>query len=273
MPYLYRMCIPEWKLTEPDPYELRRPDFVTNQVFFAKGLKANALDPIISILIDGSFNYSITEGYYEKGGICEKSLHDNTSDIMFHPADLPVNDDMIDIYGVIGQSKLEFQSSYHYIDKARNADVIESLFSFKLSLWMLILFLIFLFAGLMKSRKSRTCPQYLRDFMDRLHRVFAHFIRQNCIDDNGIKVLIITLTFFSLMINQYYNALIHTDLVVPEVPDVPYSYNDFATTVSVLRFPNATSSLKHFKESLEEFPERKLYNEALRRNVIAGDIK
>ena len=66
---------------------------------------------------------------------------------------------------------------------------------------------------------------------------------------------------------QYYNALIHTDLVVPVVTEVPYSYNKFAKTVSVIRFSNETSSLKYFKES----PERRLYNEANRRNVYTGD--
>ena len=35
--------------------------------------------------------------------------------------------------------------------------------------------------------------------------------------------IFVTLTFFSLMMNQYYNALIHTDLVVHEVPEAPYS--------------------------------------------------
>ena len=58
--------------------------------------------------------------------------------------------------------------------------------------------------------------------MSRLDKVFAHFICQSSIDDEGMKVLVITLTFFSLMISQYYNALVHTDLVIAEVPKVPY---------------------------------------------------
>ena len=45
---------------------------------------------------------------------------------MFQPADLPVNDDMVDIYGVIGQLKVEFMSSYNYTDEAKGADVFDS---------------------------------------------------------------------------------------------------------------------------------------------------
>ena len=47
---------------------------------------------------------------------------------------------------------------------------------------------------------------------------------------------LITLTFFSLMMNQYYNVLIPTDLVGPIVPKVPHSYQDFAYTASIIRF-------------------------------------
>ena len=61
--------------------------------------------------------HSITHLFNQENSA--KSLHDNTSDIMFQAADLPVNNDMIDIYGVIGQSKLQFQSSYHYINECR----------------------------------------------------------------------------------------------------------------------------------------------------------
>ena len=269
MPNIYRICLP--KLPYIEPVQLVNPHFVTKKVFFIQEKDAHTWSPIRDILISGSFNYSIIAGNRQRGGICQNTLHDNSSDIVFMPADLPVNDDMIDIYGVIGQSQLEFQSSYHYIDKTRNADVIESVLSFKFFLWMLILFLILLFAGLMKSKKSRTCPEYLRGFMERLHRVFAHFIGQNSIDDNRIKLLIITLTFFSLMMNQYYNALIHTDLVVPEVPKVAYSYQDFASTVTVLGFATGTSVLKYFKESPEDYPERRLYNELIRRNVTIGN--
>ena len=65
---------------------------------------------------------------------------------MFDSADLPVNDELIDIYAVIGQSKLQFLSSYN-TDEAKNADVLDSIISFKLSLWMLILFCSFFLYG------------------------------------------------------------------------------------------------------------------------------
>ena len=187
------MCIPQWGENNPIPSGLVNPNFVTNKVFFVKGPNADAFDAIISILFDGSFNYSIIQGKYEREGICQNSLHDNQSDFMFMPADLPVNDELIDIFGVIGQSQMQFMTSYNYTDKSRNADVLDSLTSFKPSLWLLILFLILLFACLLKSKTLRTCPQYLRNFMDRLSTVFAHFLGQNSIDDEGIKVLVITL--------------------------------------------------------------------------------
>ena len=82
--------------------------------------------------------------------------------------------------------------------------------------------------------------------MDRLHQIFAHFICKDSNDDNEIKVLAITLSFFSLMMSQDYNALVHTDLVTPVVPDVPHSYQDFAFTVSVIHSPKESSTLKYF---------------------------
>ena len=176
MPALYRMCIPEWKQNMLIPWQLFNTNFVTNKVFFVKGPDADAFDPMISILFDGSFNYSMIRGKFEREGICQNSLHDNTSDIMFMPAELPVNDELIDIYGVTGQSKIQFMSSYNYTDKSRNADVLGSLMSFKPSIWVFVSFLIFLFACLLKSGSSRTCSQYVRNFMGRLDKVFAHFI-------------------------------------------------------------------------------------------------
>ena len=274
MPALYRICLPTLPFIKP--VGLRNPGFVTDQVFSVNGPEAQTWAPILDILIPGftpySFNYSIIDGNFEKG-TCQHLLHKNISDIVFMPADLPINDKLIDIYGVIGQSKIQFQSSYNYIDKARNVDVMESLLSFKLSLWLLILVLIFFLAWLFKSKQSRTWLEYLIDYMDRLDQVTTHFIGQNSIEGKGFcsKLLIITLSFFSLMINQYYNGLIHTDLVVPEVPKVPYSYEDFASTATVSGFPTGTSMLNYLEESPQDSPERNLYNELRRRNVTICD--
>ena len=262
--------MPNWGPNKLIRSGLRSSYFKTDQVFVFKGPDADALDPIVSILFDGSFNYSLIHQNRERGKICQNSLHDNTSDVMFMPANLPLNDDLIDIYGFIGESTLQFMSSYHYIDEAKDVDVLDSVTSFKPSLWLMVFFVILLFACLLKPKISRTCPQYLRNFMDKLNNVFAHFIGQNSMDDEGMKVLVITFTFFSLMISQYYNALIHTDLVLPEVPTVPYSYDDFASTVDVVAFPVGTSMLKYFKDSPQDYPEKRLYNELCRRNVTIG---
>ena len=132
MAQLYRFCISHWSVGLLNDY------FVTNQVPHDRGPFGPMRDSLLSTLIDGSFNYSMIQG-----GICQHSLHDNKSDIMLYLADLPINDDLIDIYGVIGQSKLQFQSSYRYINKSKNADVLNSVMSFQLSLWILILLLIF----------------------------------------------------------------------------------------------------------------------------------
>ena len=70
---------------------------------------------------------------------------------------------------------------------------------------------------------------------------------------------------------QYYNGLIHTDLVVPEVPIVPYLYDDFASTLKVLGFPTGTSMLQYFAQSPKNSPEKGLYNELRQRNVTIGD--
>ena len=117
MPQLYRFCIPNRdrpEFAEIQPQGLLN-GLITNEVPYVEGPLRLFFDSFISIYIDGSFNYSLIQ----KQELCVSSLHDNTSDIVFHPADLPVNDELIDIYGVIGQSKLQFQSSYHYINECR----------------------------------------------------------------------------------------------------------------------------------------------------------
>ena len=71
------------------------------------------------------------------------------------------------------------------------------------------------------------------------------------------------------MMKQYYNALIHTDLIVPVVPEVPYSYENFASTVSVLGIDDK-SVLQYLKESPEDYPER-LYNKLCFRKDVRID--
>src|SRR2546421_403202 len=135
MPQLNRFCIPalpELVQEGMQPQGLRNESFITNEIFYIAGPLRLYVDSFTSILFDGSFNYSLTQ----QRELCVKSLHDNTTDITFFPADLPVNDELIDIYGVIGQSKLEFQSSYHYTDEDNKADVLDSVTSFQFSLWM-----------------------------------------------------------------------------------------------------------------------------------------
>ena len=119
MPHLYRMCIPKWKENEPVPFGLVDPNFVTNQVFSVKGPDAQAWKSIIDILFDGTFNYSITQGEKKRGRTCQSSFHNNTLDVMLQLQDLPVNDDTIDIYAVIGQSQIQFMSSYNYTDAVK----------------------------------------------------------------------------------------------------------------------------------------------------------
>ena len=50
------------------------------------------------------------------------------------PADLPVDDELIDNFGVIGQSQKQFMTLYNYTNKAQDADVLDSFASFKPSL-------------------------------------------------------------------------------------------------------------------------------------------
>ena len=150
----YRFCISDMAemIRKIKPPELRQKGFITNEIFYVQGPLRHHIDALASILIDGSFNYSLTPSRE----LCVSSLHRNASDIMFCPANLSVNDELIDIYAVIGQSKLHFQSSYNYTEEAINTNVLDSIISFKPSLWMLILFWIFPFAWLMQSRR-RTC--------------------------------------------------------------------------------------------------------------------
>ena len=52
---------------------------------------------------------------------------------------------------------------------------------------------------------------------------------------------------------------------------VPYSYDEFASTVNVLGFATGTSMLKYFAESPQNSPEKRLYTKLLQRNVTIGN--
>lgn len=56
--------------------------------------------------------------------------------------------------------------------------------------------------------------------------------------------------------NHYYNVLLHTDLVVPAVAEVPCSYQGFAYFVSAVSFPHEKSALKCIKKSPTEYSEK-----------------
>ena len=116
---LHRFCVPPLAeiMKEFRPQGLLKKSFIMNEIFYVKGLQRLYIDSLTSILIDSSFNYSLIRPRNTQ--LCINSLRGNTSDVMFDPADLLDNDELIDIYGVIGQSKLEFQSSYHYINECR----------------------------------------------------------------------------------------------------------------------------------------------------------
>lgn len=92
--------------------------------------------------------------------------------------------------------------------------------------------------------------------MDGLDQVTTHYIGQNLIEGKGfgLKVLIITLTFFKMK-NQY-NGLIHTNLVVLVISTVPYSYQDFLSTAIAVGFRTGISEGKYFQESRQAFPEK-----------------
>lgn len=61
------------------------------------------------------FNARYCTGFYSRSfpyrmRVQVEAENDNISNIMFYRADLPINDELIDIYGVIGQSKIGFMS-------------------------------------------------------------------------------------------------------------------------------------------------------------------
>ena len=92
--------MPQWiPSNDPHPIQLQEPQYVTTETFYIEGPYQDAWGAIICILIDGSFYYSIVDGF---GSTCQSRLRDNTLDIMFFPANFTLDDELIDIYGVIG---------------------------------------------------------------------------------------------------------------------------------------------------------------------------
>lgn len=64
-----------------------------------------------------------------KEEICQNFLHDNQSNVMFMAADIPVDEELTDIFGVIGQVQMQFMTSYNYTDEAKNTNVLDSIIS------------------------------------------------------------------------------------------------------------------------------------------------
>ena len=265
----YRTCIPYWRPLQIEGVDNRieNANYITDKLPRLKPLGGGDQgNKLIDILFDGSFNYSFVNGDLERDGLCTNALHDNSSDFALYPADLPINDDHIDIYAVIGQSTMEFMDSYKPINKTKNVDILDSLKSFSLAIWISVLFCFFIFALLLKYNG--------RSFLDRLDQVFAHSMFQHSSDLNfrSMKLLEITVIIFSFIIHIHYCCLIHTDMVVAIKPSVSSSYRDFADTATRLHFPKATASIQYFNHSLNGSVEQLLFNRSKQRGIPMGDV-
>ena len=76
MSQLYRFCFPDMsELTKKgiQPQGLNNESFIANEIFYVKGPARHYAESFTSILIDGSFNYSLIQQKI----LCVNSLHEN----------------------------------------------------------------------------------------------------------------------------------------------------------------------------------------------------
>ena len=159
---------------------------------------------------------------------CYGSVHNNESDIALTPVEYPIKDySKVDPVQILYEGPLTIMSIYKVDDKEylEYADIlVNSLKSFDISIWFVIILTFFVFAGLLvlwnffKHTDSYSC----------IFETFCHIIGQEStnFEDRSGRLISFTMTVGFFFILAFYLNLITTELVVVKKPHVMNNYRD-----------------------------------------------
>ena len=184
---------------------------------------------------------------------CYGSVHNNESDIALMPVEYPIKDyDKVDPVQVIYEGPLNIVSLYKVDDKEsiEYADLlVNSLKSFDMTIWSVIILTFFVFTGLLVLWDSYTPPP--RGYPC-LFETFCHMIGQEStnFEDRSGRLISFTMTVGFFFILAFYLNLMSTELVVVNKPHVMNNYRDiidaknmtvafFALTYDAIEFVEA----------------------------------
>ena len=235
----YRVCLPP--LTE-EIYAIKKLwKWKHGQIYAeypkASGPFAQVIDSFMRIIL-GNQAPNISVVFKSMTGLnCYQSIKDNKSDFTPFPVGYPIKDfDRVSPVQVLSEQSLSILSTYKVEDEK---DIIyedflnNSLKSFDLTVWSIVVIVLFIFVGLLFLRKLlnslKEDSRQGNDLRDApFFETFSHLIGQvssNFYDRPGTLIsFLMTLGFFFIL--MFYFNLMSTDLVVETQPAVINNYND-----------------------------------------------
>lgn len=222
---------------------------------------------------------------------CIGRLQRNQSDLIFSLLDYPINAENIN-QGDIGYSQaIQLFGLYYPRTEGELSSVrVESCFkSFSHEVWFLcvstaLIVYLFLqirrnmyldfereFRHILSSKKKRSKKRSLlrenRPVDISFVNMIAHMTRFGSIEDTDgrfIKIIYITLSFFSLLVIHYFCSFIKTELVTVPAPETYESYQDLIDNDVSLFFVEGFDHYKEFKFAPEKSAEKILWDRSIR---------
>ena len=249
-----------YALDEPSKWEHRK---VHNEYPKASGSFAQVFRSLMSTMLgDRPPNISVVIEL-KKGFDCYQSIRDNQSDITPLPIGYPIKDfNRVKPIQVLFETPLSILSTYKVDEKSSiiiYADILKnSLKSFDLTVWSVVVIVLFIFVGLLILRRLlnslKEDTKQGNDLADSpFFETFSHLIGQessNFLDRPGRLIsLIITLGCFLILV--FYLNLMSTDLVVETKPSVIRNYRDIMDKKDdyTVGFLAGMSDVKEFEEA------------------------
>jgi len=196
---------------------------------------------------------------------CIKDLYENESDLFIFPNTIPLPPEAnLDIFGVLGSTRIEFRTGYTINNRLKDGDLIDCIYGFTLIQWIMILFsllflssiIILFYILVLKGNKISQV----------IFNCFSHFMSKNFIEfesrsySNFIGIILLNLTLFSYFSIVLFSSLIQTELVSVSKPYVPYSYQDLLENTSSLIVFTEEGSRLLFSKSHSGSKENIFYN-------------
>ena len=216
-----------------------------------------------------SMVFEIMKGTLDDDGVstgCYSSIHHNRSDITYISVEYPILDfSKVDPVQVLYEGPLTIISTYKVpeVNTTVYVDILEnSLKSFDLSIWSVVILAFFVFSCLLVLRKR--LDKRKEDSSSSLFETFSHMIGQESshFEDRSGRVISMVITFFVFfVIIQYYLNLMSTDLIDVDIPPVLSDYRDImkAKNLTVI-FSTLTDDTNEFERAEKDSIQRKFWD-------------